>query len=97
MARTFHAFGLDVIGAATGQKPTLAPWLENGGDLRQLMIIVDELKDGNTDFRIQWDLFRLVLSRDLPEFGKEEETPEDWDRDSKATGFRILQGEVVKS
>lgn len=97
MARTFHAFGLDVIGAVTGQKPTLAPWLESSGDLRQLMTIVDELRDGNTDFRIQWDLFRLVLGRDLPEFGKEQESPEDWDRDSKATGFRTLQGEVVKS
>lgn len=97
VARTFHAFGLDVIGAATGEKPTLAPWLESGGDLRQLMLIVDELKDRDTDFRTNWDLFRIVLGRDLPEFGKEEELPEDWDRDSKATGFRTLQGEVVKS
>lgn len=97
VARTFHAFGLDVIGAATGEKPTLAPWLESGGDLRQLMLIIDELKDRDPAFRTQWDLFRVVLGRDLPEFGKEEASPEDWDRDSKASGFRTLQGEVVKS
>jgi DNA helicase IV len=97
VARTFHAFGLDVIGAATGKKPTLAPWLESNGDLRELMVMIDVLKDTDIDFRTQWDLFRIVLGRDLPTFGKEEEAPEDWDRDTRASGFRTLQGEVVKS
>ena len=96
-ARTFHAFGLDIIGAATGEKPTLAPWLEHGGDVRELMSIVDHLKDTDHSFRSQWDLFRVVLGRDLPAFGKEEDSPEDWDRDTKAKGFRTLKGDVVKS
>ncbi len=31
VAKTFHAFGLDVIGQATGKRPSLAPWVENEG------------------------------------------------------------------
>ncbi|WP_251276667.1 UvrD-helicase domain-containing protein, partial [Enterobacter hormaechei] len=31
-AKTFHAFGLEVIGAVTGKMPTPAPWLSNGKD-----------------------------------------------------------------
>lgn len=96
-ARTFHAFGLDVIGAATGKKPSLAAWLEQGNDLRQLMAIVDELKDQDPIFRANWDLFRIVLGRDLPNFGSEQQEPEDWDRETRSRGFRTLQGEVVKS
>ena len=44
-AQTFHAFGLAVIGKATGRKPALAPWLDSGRDSEQLLHIVDELKD----------------------------------------------------
>lgn len=96
-ARTFHAFGLDVIGAATGKKPSLAPWVEQGRDHQQLMAIVDELKDRDLAFRTNWDLFRIVLGRDLPKFGNEQEEPEDWDRETRSRGFRTLQGTVVKS
>jgi DNA helicase-4 len=97
VARTFHAFGLDVIGKATGKKPTIAPWLEHGGDIERLSDMVDALKDRDTGFRTKWDLFRVVFSRDLPKFGKEQENHEDWDRETKETGFRTLNGEVVKS
>ena len=97
VARTFHAFGLDVIGAATGKRPSLAPWLEHGGDIQAIAAIVDHLKDTNAGFRTLWDLFRVVLARDLPKFGSDADSPEDWDRDTKARGFRTLQGEVVKS
>lgn len=96
-ARTFHAFGLEVIGKATGKKPTIAPWLEHGGDFRRLSEMVDTLKDQSPAFRAKWDLFRVVFSRDLPNFGKEEDNHEDWDRDTAKTGFRTLNGEVVKS
>lgn len=44
-AKTFHAFGLDVIGLTTGKKPTVAPWVESGQDLDMLLTLVDELKD----------------------------------------------------
>lgn len=97
-AQTFHAFGLSVIGKATGRKPTLAPWVEAGKENEQLRRIVDGLRSGRPAFRHQWDLFRLVFSRDLPASSdREANEPEDWDTNTKAAGFRTLQGEVVKS
>jgi DNA helicase-4 len=88
---------LDVIGKATGKKPSIAPWLEHGGDIERLAEMVDSLKDRDIAFRTRWDLFRLVFSRDLPKFGKEEDNHEDWNRETRETGFRTLNGEVVKS
>lgn len=96
-AKTFHAFGLDVIGAATGKRPTVAPWLESGQDLDVLLELVDDLKDKDATFRTNWDLFRVVLGQDLPKFGKEHESPDSWDRERKVEGFWTLGGEVVKS
>jgi DNA helicase-4 len=96
-AKTFHAFGLDVIGQATGRRPSIAPWLESGRDLEALMRMVDELKDENAWFRTSWDMFRVVFGQDLPEFGKEEEGKDSWDRDTRKDGFWTLNGEVVKS
>jgi len=96
-AQTFHAFGLEVIGRATGIKPALAPWLGRGQDIDQVMRIVDELRDSSVAFRSSWDLFRVVLNRDLPEFGEEESDPQDWDAATKVTGFRTLRGELVRS
>lgn len=96
-AKTFHAFGLDVIGAATGKRPSLAPWLEHEQDLEMLLQLVDGLKDRDPDFRTQWDMFRVVLGQDLPKFGKEQDFPDAWDSEKKAEGFWTLNGEVVKS
>lgn len=97
VAQTFHKFGLDVIGHATGRKPSLASWLEGGKDIAHLSMLIDGLKDSNPLFRTRWDLFRVVLSRDLPKFGREQEDTEDWDRNTKQNGFRTLNDEVVKS
>lgn len=97
VAKTFHAFGLEVIGSATGKKPSLAPWVETGRDQEALLEMVDHLKDSDPSFRAAWDMFRLVFGQDLPKFGKEAENPEAWDRDSGRDGFWTLQGEVVKS
>ena len=97
VAKTFHAFGLDVIGAATGKRPSLAQWVENGKDLEVLLDIVDELRDKDANFRANWDLFRLVFGQDLPEFGKESESPDSWDSNARSPGFWTLNNEVVKS
>ena len=97
VAKTFHAFGLEVIGAATGRKPSLAPWVESGRDVETLLEMVDELKATDSVFRVQWDLFRLVFGQDLPKFGKEQENPDGWDRQTGQSGFWTLNGEVVKS
>ncbi|NMM20960.1 MAG: UvrD-helicase domain-containing protein [Rhodoferax sp.] len=96
-AKTFHAFGLDVIGQATGKRPSLAPWVESGKDLEHLLEIVDALKDKDSSFRTNWDLFRIVLGQDLPKFGKEQESPDSWDRNTREEGFWTLNNEVVKS
>jgi DNA helicase-4 len=97
VAQTFHKFGLDVIGHATGRKPSLASWLEGGKDITHLSMLIDRLKDSSPWFRTSWDLFRVVLSRDLPKFGKEQDDTEDWDRNTKQNGFRTLNDEIVKS
>jgi DNA helicase-4 len=89
-AQTFHSFGLEVIGQATGRKPALAPWLESGRDHDHLMKIVHELRNTEPEFRRAWDFYRMVLGRDLAEFGQEETDPEDRDPDTGKSGFRTL-------
>lgn len=96
-AKTFHSFGLDIIGQATGKRPSIAPWLESGGEMEALMGMVDKLRDASLTFRTMWDLFRIVFGQDLPEFGKEEEGKDSWDRESRTSGFWTLNGETVKS
>ena len=92
---TFHSFGLSVIGEATGKKPRVAPWIDQGKDLEALAGIVDELKS-DSKFLRNWTFFRSVYARSLPEIGENEE-PEWWDPDTKARGFQTLRGETVKS
>jgi len=96
-ARTFHAFGLDIIGQATGARPTLAPWLDHGQDLAHLQGLINQLKAEDSTFASRWNLFRVVLGRDLPAFGKEEDAPEDWEKGTGKEGFRTLDGKIVKS
>lgn len=97
IVRTFHAFGLEVIGAATGKKPSLAPWLEGGEDLRTLLEIIEQLKRDDILFRSNWQFFRFVLSQDLPAFGKENDNPDTWDSVKRQSGFQTLNNETVKS
>src|SRR6476659_7085236 len=40
-ASTFHSFGLDMIGRATGKKPRLAQWIDDGEDARTVLDIAD--------------------------------------------------------
>ncbi len=96
VARTFHKLGLDIIGEASGKRPTLAPWVENGQDIEHLSALMDQCTQTNPTFRARWGLFRTVFARDLPRQDEPEE-PEDWDRDSRTAGFRTLRGEIVKS
>jgi DNA helicase-4 len=97
VARTFHKLGLDIIGQATGKRPGVAPWIDNGQDVEHLSQLIDRLKDRDPAFRTQWDLFQMVFGRDLPSLDQEESEPEDWDRDTKEIGFRTLRNEIVKS
>lgn len=94
-ASTFHSFGLDAIGRATGRKPRLAEWLEGGRDLAVVEEIVDGLRDSSTEFRYKWDLFRLLFAGapNSPEAGD----PDAWDAAARRNGFRTLDGKIVRS
>lgn len=94
-ASTFHAFGLETIGKATGKKPRLAPWLDGGQDSVMVQRIVDELRDSSPTFRYKWDLYRLLFAGAPTRV--EAGDPDAYDTASSRTGFRTFKGEVVKS
>lgn len=94
-ARTFDAFGLSVIGKATGKKPKLAPWVsERGEDIAAVADIARALCSQDARFRQDWDLFRTVYGRDVGGVG-EQADPEAFD--GARRGFRTADGKVVKS
>lgn len=95
--KTFHAFGLEVIGLATGKKPSIPSWLADGKEFETFQLIIDDLKDRNLSFRLQWDIFRMVIPSDLPSFGEEEASPDWRDRSTNKTGFWTFNNELVKS
>jgi len=95
-ATTFHAFGMSVIGAATGKKPRLAKWLDSNQEAeRKSLQLVDELRDADVAFRRNWDLFRTVYGPASDEIAGG--TADRWDRDRKAPAFATFAGESVKS
>ena len=94
-ASTFHSFGLSVIGAETGRKPSLAPWVEQGRELQKISELVDRLRESDQAFRYKWDLYRIVFA---PVPGDPADGPADaYDRDRKESGFATLDGKIVKS
>jgi DNA helicase-4 len=95
-ARTLHAFGLRIIGEATGKMPELAKWLEADNGVGAMADIVKSLSVSDQDFKQKWEFYKTVYAEDLPDFDEKEE-PEDWDSETKAVGFRTRNGEVVKS
>ena len=94
-ANTFHAFGLSVIGRATGRKPRLAGWLDGGQDVAVVSRIVDELRDSDRAFRFAWDMYRLLFAR-MSEDGADAQ-PDAYDRSTHVSGFGTMKGDVVKS
>ncbi|AQH01528.1 hypothetical protein A9R05_22210 [Burkholderia sp. KK1] len=94
--RTFHAVGLSIIGKATGRMPKVPDWAADVPQgVRKLIELVDDLKDQSTLFRSRWDLFRLVFSRDLPQFGEASEA-DAWNNTGEGRVL-TLRGELVKS
>lgn len=95
-ASTFHALGLRIIGNATGEKPDIPEWaIDSMGGLQKLTEIVDQLKDGSSVFRANWDMFRFVFGKDLPKWGSRD-VLDVWDSDGNGR-IRTAQGESVKS
>lgn len=86
-ANTFHAFGLQLIGAATGKKPSVAKWADQESGMAD---IVETLKAKHPDFARDWDLFRHIFGQDLGSPGE----PAD---EAKENEFVTLKGESVKS
>ncbi|WP_323099402.1 UvrD-helicase domain-containing protein [Intrasporangium sp. YIM S08009] len=95
-ATTFHAFGLEVIGHATGTRPSVAPWVAGGQDAEMLACIVAELRDTDPAFAVAWDSFRLLYSR-LPDDPDAEPEPDAWDQKRRLAGFATFGGHVVRS
>jgi len=93
---TFHAFGLDVIGRASGKKPRLAPWAEDGQKMTKSESIIKKLLRTQPIFAVRWNLLRLVFTNDLPLIG-EPDPVNYWRASDGKTGFLTLGNDVVKS
>jgi len=93
-SQTFHGFGLEVIGTATGKKPTLAPWLDAGQDTKEVASIIESLCEHDKSFEREWNLFRTVYARDV---GREGERAEPEILRDGARGFLTANNEIVKS
>ncbi|MGV7196895.1 UvrD-helicase domain-containing protein [Xanthomonas axonopodis] len=95
-AKTFHALGLAIIGEATGRKLSVPKWARDPAKgLSKLTELVDDLKDRSSEFRSQWDMFRLVFGRDLPPLGAEM-MADGYGPDGKPF-LRTLKGDRVQS
>ncbi|WP_108473151.1 UvrD-helicase domain-containing protein [Rhodanobacter thiooxydans] len=96
-SNTFHAFGIEVIGKATGKRPSLAPWVSPdnpGADIREVSDIIKTLSDQDAEFKREWDLFRTIYARDVGKWGQLQEP--DAYADGRR-GFLTAHGEIVKS
>lgn len=94
-AKTFHSFGMHVVGKATGEKPRLAPWLNHdGGDIKMMSTIIDETCKKDPNFALDLNLFRTVYGRDVGRWSVPDQ-PEAYA--NKKYGFRTANGEIVKS
>ncbi len=94
-ASTFHSFGLEVIGRATGRKPRLARWLEQDREKEMVLEIVDQLRDQSPTFRYNWDLYRLLFASTSTSLNDKQ--PDGYDSTTSTTGFRTASGVLVKS
>ena len=65
--KTFHAFGLEVIGKSAGQKVKLAGWVAHGKDVQAISDVVESLCKRDPRFRRDWDMFRIIYGRNTEE------------------------------
>ncbi|QQR39000.1 UvrD-helicase domain-containing protein [Devosia rhizoryzae] len=93
-SQTFHAFGLTVIGAATGQKPRLAPWVDQGEEGQVMTDIAKELIASDKGFARDWDMFRTIYAREM-RGGRDGSDPDGY-KDGKR-GLNTASGAVVRS
>lgn len=94
-ATTFHAFGLRIIGEATGVKPRLAAGLDTDNGVPLLADVARVLRRSSPEFAARWSLFQNVLG--VPVTGESEPDPDAWDPQKRRSGFRDLNLDVMKS
>ena len=92
---TFHGLSLNVIGEAIGAQPSVAPWIDKGQEMAELVDISRFLCEDQA-FAAKWDLFNAVFATSLSPIGSKEE-PEAWDPETGRKGFLTYRGEIVKS
>lgn len=96
-SKTFHSFGIDVIAAATGKKPTLAKWVQPdnpGGDVREVADIIESLSLEDAGFKRDFELFRTIYGRDIGKWGE----PQEYEHYGEGRrGFLTANGDIVKS
>lgn len=63
--KTFHGFGLSVIGEATGSKPRPAPWLESSQDIAKVVALMQALDQSDASFHSDLMLVRTVFARPI--------------------------------
>lgn len=93
-SQTFHAFGLTVIGAATGQKPRLAPWVDSGDEGKVMTDIAKELIASDKSFARDWDMFRTIYAREM-RGGRNASDPDGYKNGRR--GISTASGDVVRS
>jgi DNA helicase IV len=94
LASTFHSFALKLVGDATGEKPRVAPWAENGAE-QKILDIVGFLKEKDAQFSHAWDLYRLIFSS--TPLDPDDALPDAFDREKRRSGFQTIRGDIVKS
>jgi DNA helicase IV len=94
-ANTFHAFGLDCIAKATGEKPSLASWLEAGKADEKILELAAQLREEDPAFARAWDEFRYIYGPERHPY--DSAPPDKRDRATKQTGYETLGGDIVKS
>jgi DNA helicase IV len=105
-AKTFHALGLEIMAAVTGEKPSVANSAEGRGapDNAFVVGLVRQCIRSDPAFAADWVMFRTICSepaRNPAEF----ESLDDWnafvlahgDNRNGKSGFLTIQGEIVKS
>lgn len=96
-ARTFHALGMQIIGAVEGQKPALAPHASDDmAYLALLREILRELVTGAAEIAamiIGW----FAHAFDDPRSDWDFQTKHEWYREVERLDLRTLQGESVAS
>lgn len=95
VAKTFNAFALNVIGEATGRKPSIPKWVtESSEDVRMIASIINKLTEEDHVFAFDWFLYRSVYAKDMGPMGGKE-TPDTYENGK--LGYRAASGDLVKS